>query len=411
MSKKERNLLKRLGMAYRAFRFSGLGGEHRLFSGPNFGLLPGTQFDYRREAGVLWENSIVLACIYWMVRTFPEATLCVRRQLGGGQFEWLYEHAVLSLIDSPNRFYDGSVLWAGTLLSLSADGNAYWYKVRSEAGRVVELWYLPHFQVEPMWKSDGSEFISGYEYRVDGQRYLLPLENVVHFRAGVPHPQNPRKGLSPLAAVLREVCADNEAATFSAALLRNMGVPGVIISPAKDEVHFSPEQHEKLISLWSAKFSGDRRGEPLVAPIPLQISTPGFSPEQLVLDRVRKIPEERITAALGISSIVIGLGAGLERATYSNYKEAREAAYESNIIPTQRMLANQLTRHLLPEFSFGVGDRLHFDLSEVSGFREDQDSLHRRIVGDYQGGVITRAEARSALGWPVSRDDEVYVNP
>jgi phage portal protein BeeE len=245
---------------------------------------------------------------------------------------------------------------------------------------------------------------------VDGKDYFLPLQDVIHFRAGIPHPQNPRKGLSPLAAVLREVCADNEAATFSAALLRNMGIPGVIISPSKEEVHFSPEQHEKLLALWSSKFKGDRRGEPLVAPIPLQITSPGFSPEQLVLDSVRRIPEERITAALGISSIVVGLGAGLDRSTYSNYKEAREAAYESNIIPTQRMLANQLTRYLLPEFGMNSGERLYFDVSEVKGLREDQDALHRRVVQGYQGGVITRAEARSALGWPVGEGDAVYVS-
>jgi HK97 family phage portal protein len=402
-----KSLVRQFGSFCRSFRFSGSGG-----SGLDWGswLVPGSSYDYRQEAGVLWGNSIVLACLYWMVRTFPEAPVRVKRLAGSGRYEICETHPVVSLINLPNRFYDGSVLWAGTLLSLNTDGNAYWYKVRSAAGKVVELWYVPHFQIELVWKDDGSEFISGYRHTVDGVSRLLAVEDVIHFRAGIPDPDNSRKSLSPLAAVLREICTDNEAATFSASLLRNMGMPGVVISPMKEEVGFSAAQHEKLVSLWSSKFRGDRRGEPLVAPLPLQVSSPGFSPEQMVLDKVRRVPEERITAALGISAIVVGLGAGLERSTYSNYREAREAAYESNIIPTQRMLASQLTRSLLSELGDVDRERLYFDLSEVLGLREDQDSLHARVVADYQGGLITRAEARNMLGWPAGVGDEVFVH-
>ena len=400
-----KNFIRRMGQVYRAIRFPSGGSCYWDGLG-----LPGTKYDYRSEAGLLWENSIVLACIYWIARTFPEAPLRVKRYLGDGRYELVHDHPLISLLENPNRHYDGSVLWAGTLLSLSVDGNAYWYKVRSEAGKVVELWYLPHFQVEPKWDSEGKDFVSCYEYTVDGKKTLLPLDDVIHFRSSIPNPHNTRKGLSPLTAVIREICSDNESATFSASLLRNMGMPGVIISPAKDEVGFSQEQHEKLLSLWSSKFHGDRRGEPLMAPVPLNITTPGFSPEQLVLDKVRRIPEERITAALGISAIVVGLGAGLERATYSNFREAREAAYESNIIPTQRILAHQLTRCLLDELGDAENEKLFFDISEVMGLREDQDSLHKRIVQDYQGGVITRAEARNTLGWPAKENDDIFVH-
>lgn len=396
------NLWNRVGCAMRAFKFGSSGGDW------GSGFLPGSQFDYKREAGPLWENSIVLACIYWIVRSFPEARLCIKTLESGSKESLCFDHPVLELIENPNPYYDSSVLWAGTLLSLNTDGNAYWYKARSGAGKVVELWYLPHYLVDPVWNSDGSEFIGGYRYQVEGQEIVLPQEDVIHFRAGIPHPLNSRKGLSPLAAVLREVCADNEASTFSASLLRNMGVPGLILTPSNGDFEFSPGQQEKFNRLWLSRFRGDQRGEPLVSPIPLNITTLGYTPEQMSLDKVRRIPEERITAALGLSAIVVGLGAGLDRATYSNYREAREAAYESNIIPTQRMLANQLTRHLLHEFGEDKGVRLAFDLSEIMGLREDHDRLHERVVRSYQGGVITRAEARSVLGWPINGEDEQF---
>src|SRR5690606_31997656 len=97
------------------------------------------------------------------------------------------------------------------------DGNAYWVKVKNEAGGVLELWYVPHWLIEPKATRDstGQTFITHYEYRVDGQVLAVERDEIVHFRYGL-DPHNPRKGMSPLASVLREVFTDDEAANFSA---------------------------------------------------------------------------------------------------------------------------------------------------------------------------------------------------
>ena len=36
------------------------------------------------------------------------------------------------------------------------------------AGRVVELWYVPHWTIKPEWPQDGSVFISHYLYSPGG---------------------------------------------------------------------------------------------------------------------------------------------------------------------------------------------------------------------------------------------------
>jgi len=88
---------------------------------------------------------------------------------------------------------------------------------------VTELWYIPHWQVVPAWPADGSEFISHYEYRVNGQVFTWRREDVIHFRFGFDS-RNSRLGQSRLWPVLRETVTDNEAAAMMAALLRNMGM-------------------------------------------------------------------------------------------------------------------------------------------------------------------------------------------
>src|SRR5438552_1145485 len=102
---------------------------------------------------------------------------------------------------------------------------------RDAAGAVREFWYLPHWQVAPLYPSDGSEFQTGWLYTVNGRRFELRLEDVVHFRFGI-DPTNQRLGVSRLYPVLREVATDNAISTMLGALFRNMGVPGVLISPA-----------------------------------------------------------------------------------------------------------------------------------------------------------------------------------
>jgi phage portal protein BeeE len=147
----------------------------------------------------------------------------------------------------------------------------------------------------------------------------------------------------------------------------------------------------------------------LVLTFPAKIENPGFSPGDLAIDKLRDLPEERIAAALGIPAMVIGLGAGLERATYSNYQEAREAAYESFIIPTQRLLAAEIDNQILPEFGSTNRLRCSFDLSDVRVLQADQDKLWARVSGAYRSGVIKRKEAKALINQEFDETlDDVY---
>jgi hypothetical protein len=118
--------------------------------------------------------------------------------------------------------------------------------------------------------------------------------------------------------VLREVFTDNEAADFTATLLRNMGVPACSSARRRGAVSTRRTRRRRRKATSETKFHGDRRGEPIVMTGATKVEQFGFSPEQLLLRELRRIPEERITAVLGIPAIVAGLGAGLARSTFTN---------------------------------------------------------------------------------------------
>jgi HK97 family phage portal protein len=381
--------------------------------------LPRTSFDYLGAVGDGTGSSTVMAPLLWICRTFPESPTALWRILPDGQYELQpRSHPMLALLRRPNPFFTASSLWVATVLSYYVSGNSYWLKVRGARGEVRELWWVPNWSMKPAWPADGSAFISHYEYRPGladastgaGMTRIAP-EDVIHFRFGV-DPDNIRLGLSPLASVLREVFTDDEGANFTSTLLRNMGVPGLLVAPSSDDAQPSDEDVKATKSYLSAMFTGDRRGEPLVMSAPTKIEQFGFSPEQLNLRELRRIPEERVSACLGVPAIVAGLGAGLDRSTYTNFVEARAAAYESNIIPAQRVFAEELDHQLLPEFEPQAQDFVTgFDRSEVSVLQEDRGNKVSRLNTQVAGGWMKVSEARREVGLEVDASHEVYLRP
>ena len=376
--------------------FPGSGG----FSGPSwFGSgLPGSRINWDKDAGQLWKNSAVGACLWYLCDTLPESPIIVQRAGSDGQKKTVAGHALTTLLARPNPAYSFKDLFAAVVLSLQVDGNGYIRIRRNMAGRIVELWYVPHWCIEPRF--DDNTFISHYDYMPGGgmgTEQIAPAD-IIHFRMGI-DPENVRKGLARLKTVLREVVSDNEASTYTAAILKNMGVPGVLISPkVGEDVQFGPNLAKTLKELWREKVVGDKRGEPVVIPGPVDVTMPGYSPEQLVLDKIRQIPEARICAVTRVPAMVAGLSVGDNQRTYSNMGEAREMAYEGTIVPLQNLLCDGLNLQLLPQMpGYTPADSCCFDLSGVRVLQEDTNELAKRVIALFNADLITREEARTLL--------------
>lgn len=388
----------------------GHGGRYGLF-----GTLPGSQRDLIREVGDPAHNSAVSIGLNWIASNVAEPRLQVAQKKRDGTEQPVPNHPLTNLLNQPNPHYDGDALWAATSKSYKVCGNAYWLKARGlrGAGYPVELWYVPHWEISPRWPRDGSAFISDYLYRPGGRGTGIPVprENVVHFRFDLDPYNGGRTSTAPLFPVLRSILSDNEAETFMASLLINMAIPGVVVSPEGLEAGSPgiPEPERQAIEdKWVEKFTGDGRGRPLVTEGPIKVTQLGLTPEQLVLDKVRQIPEDRICAALGVPPMVLGLTSGAAHKTYANYEEARRAAYQDCIIPMQGRFARALQTQLLPELGNPLRETVGWDYAHVKCLQEDQDKLAKRWVLIFGAGICKLGVAQSALGIEVdeARKDE-----
>lgn len=301
-----------------------------------------TALNYSKEVGDPLSSSLVMAAVRWVGNNLPEADLKVMEGTDEkGDSKVVDNHPMVSLFRRPNPFYSGATLWKGFAQSWVPSGNAYFWKVRDATKKVVELWYIPHWMIEPKWPESGIPFISHYAYTVNGDEYDIPREDIIHFRDFF-DPENLRLGLSPLRALWRELYGDAMALTYAAKVSRNFGVPPFVLSPKPEQSGVDVDVEKIKASLMRA-ITGDNTGKPLVLDAAFDVKVLGGSIKDMDMRTQHRLPEERVAAVMGIPAIVLGFGAGLDRSTYSNMEQAEEHAYESYLLPHQSQVRS-LTR-------------------------------------------------------------------
>lgn len=419
--------VKLLGIDFKAalsrMRFPGAGGQGA--SSTSLSLLePSNYFlagydswasarsgvDYASEIGSLGQSSLVMAAVNWLGRVLPEAPLIVAgRETGTGKENKIENHPATQLFKRPNPYYTGSTLFKQFAYSWIIDGNVYLLKVRNGGKQVTELWYVPPSMIQPRWPKNGTEFISHYEYKVDAQTFDVDVEDVIHFGDGRDYsvPSYGRCGISPLKSLLREIYSDAEIANYSAALMKNGAIPPIILSlkDGTSSVKFDPKA---LKDAYQRATQGAERGKAFVSNQAIDVHKVAFNPSEMDLKALRRLPEERLAAVIGIPAIVLGFGAGLDKATYANAEQLTEFATETYLVPLWRYIEEELSHQLLPEFDAAGSLTMHFDMHKVRALSEDEDKLYSRLSMAYKEGWLKRSEVRAKAGFEFDKEDEVY---
>ena len=351
-------------------------------------------------------NSAVTACLQVLGVSFSEATLQVMFVDEDGQSQMIPNHPFANLLRRPNPYMSGDVVQQYIINAMHVSGDAYLMKQKNNAGELVALYPIMPEQVLP--KGNQNDLITHYEYQLDKGTMEIKPQDMVHFRLGL-DPKNHKKGFSPLKTVLREIYGDESAGQMATALLANSGVPSMLITP-KDDYGLTETEADQISRTYQQKVGGKNKGKPLILSGSMNVERLAFSLKDLDIGALRRIPEERVSAVLGVPAILAGLGAGLERATYNNTSELREFFTEQKLIPLWRMVAEELTQQvLLPDYQSNQAVSAEYDFSSVRALQGDEKEMFEKLNVGVQGGWITVAEARKQVGLPTNDSQDVYL--
>jgi hypothetical protein len=135
-----------------------------------------------------------------------------------------------------------------------------------------------------------------------------------------------------------------------------------------------------------------------------------FSPKDLEIGELRESFEARVSAVIGVPSILAGMSVGLRYATYSNAKTLREFFTEQKLIPLWDMVAQEITHQILKvDYPDSNNLEAKYDYTDVRALQTDTNEIYERMNLAVQGGWVTVAEARQSVGLPTTTEQDVYL--
>lgn len=360
-------------------------------------------YDRNAREGYMLDE-LVYQCVDMRASSAGEPPLAAYKKTSSGE-ELIDDHPALDLLNDPNPFMGRARFWASISMYLDISGNAYVEKVRSGAGKLVELWPLRPDRVTVI--PDSRTFIGGYQYRIGDITRTLPAEDVIHFRTR--HPLNDYYGLSPLYVLAGTVDLDVWARRFSEAFFRNAGVPAGLLNIQRAVNESERESMRQRFRELYGGIEGWHRlmvidgGNATYEPMGLPLGQSG-----LAMYEMRQWLEARIMGVFGIPLGLIPtlIGAMANRGQTASESE-RQLFWELTMVPLFRDLDSMLSTSLVDEFP--DVDRLGHDLTKVKAMQEDVDKLHTRWRENWRAGLCTWSEARTEIGMSPEPDEAGIV--
>jgi hypothetical protein len=254
----------------------------------------------------------------WVMRTFTESQAIVERRVEDNRWEHVVDHPLEQLMDRPNDAYDGDALWKGTCLSYVMDGNAYWLKVRNRFGDVMQLWYLPHWLVQPAYPADGRFFITHYNY---SPGFASPGTDPVPISRGtscISGSASTRRIRGSACRRSIHCCAKSRSTTRRRGSRKRSSKTWacrVWCSRRRTtRLRLTPEQIEKMKAYVANSFTRANRGKALVMGSPTDVHQFGFDSNQLQVSATRATSaKSACVRCSGFPRRSSGLGQGFNR--------------------------------------------------------------------------------------------------
>lgn len=353
-----------------------------------------------------WSKApVVFACVMAIADAVATAPLRVLETTGEDEPMPADDSPLGDLMQRPNPDMDGAEFINAVVAIAALAGFCVVEKERNGFDDVVALWPLRSDWLKPIPRSQSAP---AWEYRIPGYRdpeILEPEDVIVYTHA--PDPNRGYQGTAPMAIAFRELGIENAMTDFLKAFFDRGALP--VYGIVTDYDFKTQEEADAYRHRLMGKYGGAQRaGEPMLMGSVKDVKRIGFDFDELAYPELRALSETQICTAFRVPPILIGVQAGLDAGTYSNYEQARRAFFEDTVTSLWRRLDGALSRSLVPEFDDTGALSIDFDRGEVPALRDDENTLWQRTTAALSAGGISTHTYQKLLGLDTHGPDVIY---
>lgn len=350
-------------------------------------------------------NAIVYSAVRALSRSASEPEFVACKMIDGVPVPQEVRPGNLAdLIANPNEEQDCYEFMEQLIIHLQVSGNAFIHKIRSRGGNVIALELIRPDIISIMPTRDPStgRKVANYAIELNGEKRPIPREDVIQFR--LPDAFDEFWGLSPLFVLAKYGDIDKQSTDFLRAYFLNRGVPsGMLVVNGRVQ----DEDREELKDDWRMQFQGEE-GWGRIAVMDQGVDYKELSTglKDLDLNPVFNQSETRIAMVFGVPPILLGTNAGLERSTFSNFKESRRGFWTETLVPMYTRIFRRLTK-LLAQKEFGEDWVIKADVSKVAGLQDNKEELRALAIKGFDKALFTYDQAFEILDMRPHENTEI----
>lgn len=302
----------------------------------------------------------------WRAQKIAEAPLMVAEEdQDDGTEEWLADHDLAGVLESPSPDYDMGELLERTSRYLDDGAEAIWLIDQDRAGRPARITPFKRGEFTVLRTKD--RLFGQFRVRLANGEETFDAEEVCYFRDSFEGWGN--DGRSRLDVAMSWLRLGERARQVVRDLLDNSVWPSGVIIPDKD---WNPDEDTYNQYKQDLTEYAKDKGRPFVALgggqfIQLAARIRDLIPEEL-LNRVESV----VSAISGVPAIVLQFQVGMENSPWSQMEQARRMAYDDTIQPSWRKIERVLTRQLLRVHDEDVTHFIRFDRSSIPALQENK---------------------------------------
>ena len=336
------------------------------------------------------KNPIVHACIRELSTGAAAARYYIQAPSSDGGTIQIDRGDLYKLITRPNQTQDWNAFIKLLVTYLQVSGNVYVHKQRARSGRVLAMYLLRPDRVRIIAGDYGAQ---AFIYTVDGIDHPIGMDDMCHM--ALPNPSGDVYGLSPLQVLAPSVNLDSAITQFNKNYFQNSAVPSGLLKLKRRITN--AEEATAVRNSWRSKFGGpNNQHNVAILDDDADYQVLASAPKDMAMEGIRDEIEARICSVFGVPAIIAGTHVGLQRSTFSNYKEAKLSFHTDRLEPLVDDILRFLNYNLASEYR--TNETITVDWAAMRSGLDDKMGETAQITQLFQGGITTLNEARTAAG-------------